>query len=100
MKISRYMLSEDDKKRIHHRIRRIIGQAEAVDRMVQEEAPCVDVVMQISAASGALSKVAQLVLQDHLAGSLSDAASSEDAAQREAILQELIVLFDKYASTK
>ncbi len=94
------MLSEDDKKRIHHRIRRIIGQIEAVDRMVQEEAPCVDVVMQISAASGALSKVAQLVLQDHLAGSLADAAASEDAAQREAMLQQLIILFDKYASAK
>jgi hypothetical protein len=47
-----------------------------------------------------LSKVAQSLLVDHVMKSLSDAAVTSDAAQREAMLTDLVKLFEKYAATK
>jgi len=67
--------------------------------MIEEDAACADLVMQISAATGALSKIAQLLLIKHVRETLNDATDS-DAGQREAVLEDLIILFEKYAQTK
>ena len=93
------MLSDDEKRRIHHRLRRIVGQVEAIDRMIGEDTPCIEVVMQVSAATGALAKVARLILEDHLKHSLASASNSESEAERQAILDELINLIEKYSQT-
>lgn len=93
------MLSDDEKRRIHHRLRRIVGQVEAIDRMVGEDKPCIEVVMQVSAATGALAKVARLILEDHLKHSLVSASNSKSESERQAILDELIDLIAKYSQT-
>ena len=54
------MLSDDEKKKLNNRLRRVIGQVEAVGRMIEDEEYCVDILMQLSAATGALNKVRQL----------------------------------------
>jgi DNA-binding FrmR family transcriptional regulator len=94
------MHSDDERKKLLNRLRRVNGQVDAVARMIEEDAQCVDVVMQISAATGALSKVAQLLLTEHVKHCLQEAADHSNAADREAVLQELIKLFEKYAHTK
>ncbi|WP_068259141.1 metal-sensitive transcriptional regulator [Rubripirellula obstinata] len=94
------MHSDDERKKLLNRLRRVTGQVDAVARMVEEDAECVDIVMQISAATGALSKVAQLLLTEHVKQCLHDAADNSNAADREAMLQDLIKLFEKYAQTK
>ena len=94
------MLSEDDKKRLQHRIRRINGQVQAVGRMIEQEKPFVEVVMQVSAANGALSKVTEILLRHHLESALEQPLSTLDPEDRESLLSDLVTLFDKYAQTK
>ena len=48
-----------DAENIHRRMKKIIGQLNAIDRMVDEDIPCEDVIMQINAAKSALHKVGQ-----------------------------------------
>ena len=91
------MLHDDEKKKVLNRIRRINGQVDAVGRMIENEEYCVDVLMQISAATGALSKVAEIVLANHLKTCVTEAMNNDDAKDREQKLQELIKLFRKYA---
>jgi DNA-binding FrmR family transcriptional regulator len=91
---------DEDRKKLLNRLSRVNGQVEAVRRMIESKSDYVEIVMQISAATGALSKVAQLLLVDHVMKSLSDAAVTSDAAQREAMLTDLVKLFEKYAATK
>ncbi len=93
------MHDDENRKKLLNRLRRVNGQVEAVSRMIEEDAECVEIVMQISAATGALSKVAQLLLEAHVRQTLHDAAESS-AAEREAMLADLIKLFEKYAQTK
>lgn len=92
------MLSDDEKKRLLHRMSRIGGQVEAVRRMIEEDNYSVDVLMQLSAATGALGKVGQIVLENHLKSSLREAMLSGSPAAQEGKIQELVQLFHKYAS--
>lgn len=51
---------------LHRRLNKIIGQIKAIDKMVDEDIPCEDVLIQINAAKNALHKVGQVVLEGHL----------------------------------
>jgi len=63
-----------DSKDAHlKRLRRIEGQVRGVARMVDEDAYCIDVLTQISAASKALESVALLLLDEHLSHCVRDA---------------------------
>ena len=65
--------------------------------MIENEDYCVDVMMQISAATGALSKVAEIVLENHLKTCVTEAMQNDDVNDRDQKLEELIKLFRKYA---
>jgi DNA-binding FrmR family transcriptional regulator len=54
-----------DRQKIVNRLRRIEGQVRGVERMVEEDRYCIDVVTQISAIQAALDKVALGLLDDH-----------------------------------
>jgi len=55
----------EQKEQLTNRLRRIEGQVRGVERMVEEERYCIDVITQISAIQAALDKVALGVLNDH-----------------------------------
>ena len=55
-----------DADNLHRRLKKIIGQIQAIDRMVDEDVPCEDILMQINAAKSALQKVGQIILEGHL----------------------------------
>jgi DNA-binding FrmR family transcriptional regulator len=56
------------------RLRRVEGQVRGVQRMVEEDAYCIDILTQIAAAESALKKVAVMLLEDHLGHCVADAA--------------------------
>jgi DNA-binding FrmR family transcriptional regulator len=92
------MLSDDEKKRLLHRLSRIGGQVEAVRRMIENDHQCVDVLMQLSAATGALAKVGQIVLENHLQTFIREAMTSDSSPDQDEKIQQLVELFRKYAS--
>jgi CsoR family transcriptional regulator, copper-sensing transcriptional repressor len=55
-----------DKEKIQNRLRRIEGQVRGVQRLVDEEAYCVDILTQISSIVSAAEKVGLLLLKDHV----------------------------------
>ncbi|HVB05099.1 MAG TPA: metal-sensitive transcriptional regulator [Acidimicrobiales bacterium] len=71
----------EDKAALQTRLRRIEGQVRGLGRMVDEEAYCIDVLTQISAATRALQGVALALLEGHLAHCVHDAvlAGGEEA---------------------
>ena len=68
-----------DAENIHRRMKKIIGQLNAIDRMVDEDIPCDDVIMQINAAKSALHKVGQIVLEGHLHHCVKEGIEHGDA---------------------
>ena len=67
-----------DKAALLGRLRRIEGQIRGLQRMVDEDTYCIDVLTQISAAKSALQAVAVGLLEDHLAHCVVDAARAGD----------------------
>jgi CsoR family transcriptional regulator, copper-sensing transcriptional repressor len=67
----------EDKNAVLRRLRRIEGQVKGLQRMVDEDAYCIDVLTQISAATRALESVALELLDDHLAHCVRAAVASD-----------------------
>lgn len=66
----------DDKGAIHTRLRRIEGQVRGIQRMVDEDRYCIDVLEQVSATTRALQSVALQLLTDHLSHCVADAVEA------------------------
>lgn len=79
-----------------NRIRRIAGQVGGVERMIQENRYCVDILLQISAVRSALHSLALLVLDDHLQVCVSRAMRGEGEVSAEQIQEELIEVLRTY----
>ena len=55
------------------RMRRIEGQAKGIEKMIEEDRYCIDIVQQLSALSSAADEVALIILQNHIEGCVTDA---------------------------
>jgi CsoR family transcriptional regulator, copper-sensing transcriptional repressor len=65
-----------NKAAVLKRLRRVEGQVRGLERMVEEDTYCIDVLTQVSAATRALQAVALSLLEDHLHHCVSDAVAS------------------------
>lgn len=81
------------------RLRSIEGHVRGVQRMVEEEAYCIDVVNQIVAIQRALKKVSALMLDGHLHSCVTDAMQGPDDEKRERVLTELMQVFEASGKT-
>lgn len=68
-----------DYENLHNRLSRIIGQIQAIDRMIDQDIPCEDILSQINAAKSALHKAGQVVLEGHLKHCVRDGIEHGDA---------------------
>ena len=64
-----------EKDAVLKRLRRVEGQVRGLQRMVEEDSYCIDVLTQVSAATKALQAVALTLLEDHLAHCVAHAAA-------------------------
>jgi CsoR family transcriptional regulator, copper-sensing transcriptional repressor len=67
------------KEQYQARLKRIEGQIRGLQRMVDEDTYCIDVLAQISAATGALQSIAVGLLDEHVRHCVADAAAAGDA---------------------
>ena len=68
----------ENKDAVLARLRRIEGQVRGLQRMVDQEAYCIDVLTQVSAATRALESVALTLLEDHLGHCVANAIAQGD----------------------
>ncbi len=66
----------EDKRAVLRRLRRIEGQVRGLERMIEHDAYCIDVLTQVAAATRALESVALLLLDDHLGHCVREAMST------------------------
>jgi CsoR family transcriptional regulator, copper-sensing transcriptional repressor len=66
----------ENKAKILNRLRRIEGQVRGLERMVEDDAYCIDVLTQVSAVTKALQAVALELLDDHLGHCVRDAVAA------------------------
>jgi len=77
------------------RLSRIEGQVRGLQKMIDDDRYCVDILIQVKAVSAALKKVEGELLKDHVDHCLAAAIASDDVAEREIKVAELVDLLAK-----
>jgi DNA-binding FrmR family transcriptional regulator len=88
-----------DTKAVHNRLRRVEGQVRGLQRMVEEDAYCIDILTQVAAVQTALEQVAVNVLDSHVRHCVADAVAA-DGAQGEEKLDELMAAVRRFAKVR
>jgi DNA-binding FrmR family transcriptional regulator len=79
------------------RIRRIAGQVAGIERMIDEDRYCVDILLQVAAVRAALDGVGKLLLNAHVETCVADALASGRTKDRKEKVAELMEVFSKFA---
>jgi DNA-binding FrmR family transcriptional regulator len=82
------------------RLRRIEGQVRGLERMVEDDRYCIDVLTQIAAVETALEAVASKVLEDHVSHCVAGALASGDEAEATAKTDELLAAVNRFDRTR
>jgi DNA-binding FrmR family transcriptional regulator len=86
-------MDDTARKAVTQRLASASGHIKGIERMVNEEAYCIDVIQQIQAVQAALSKVSTLVLDNHLNSCVIAAVQGEDPSDRARVLKEITSVF-------
>ena len=89
-------MNDETKAKLRGRLRRIEGQVQGLQRMVESDAYCVDVLLQISAVQGALEQVQKLLLGRHIESCVADAMRSGAKGDRQQKIDELLEVFARF----
>lgn len=87
--------SDEEKKNLLNRLKRIEGQVRGIQKMVEEDRYCVDVLVQISAINAALKKVGLTMLERHTNHCVADAIKSGNGKESIEELMKVIEQFTK-----
>jgi DNA-binding FrmR family transcriptional regulator len=88
--------NDEVKSKARGRLRRIEGQVQGLQRMIDNDAYCVDVLLQISAVQGALEQVRKLLLGRHIESCVTDAIRSGSRGDRQQKIDELLDVFTRF----
>lgn len=89
---------------MHHenalrRLKTVEGHIRGIERMVEEDAYCIDVIRQIQAVQAALNKVSTNILEEHLNSCLITAVRGDNPEERERVLKEIADVFEMATKT-
>mgnify|MGYP001825684009 FL=1 len=91
-------MAEEYKSGIINRLKSIEGHVRGVQRMVDQDEYCIDIINQNLAVQRALEKVNRLILERHLQTCVTTAIQGDDPAERERVIAEILNVFE--ATTK
>lgn len=86
-------MDPETKAGIIRRLQSADGHMRGIQRMVEEDKYCIDVIKQIGAVQAALDKVKEIILDNHLHTCATTAIRGDDAERREAVIDEILEIF-------
>ena len=89
-----------DKDALKKRLHRIEGQVRGIERMVEEDRYCIDILTQVGAVKTALESLAFEILGDHVAHCVHEALASGDAETVTDKSEELLAAVQRFARTR
>lgn len=89
-------MTPDVRDKARKRIRRIAGQVGGIERMIDDDRYCVDVLLQVAAVRAALDGVGKLLLNSHVETCVADALTSGRPKERKQKIAELLEVFSKF----
>lgn len=91
-------MKTDIREQVQKRIRRISGQVAGIERMVEDDRYCVEILLQVAAVRAALDGVGKLILRSHVETCVSDALVSGRPKDRAEKIDEIMEVFSKFSN--
>jgi len=88
-----------DKERVTNRLHRVEGQVRGIERMVEDDRYCIDILTQIAAVRTALESIGYEILSDHVRHCVSEALAAGDAQEAAEKSRELLAAVQRFAKT-
>ena len=89
-----------DKAALAKRLHRIEGQVRGIERMIEDDRYCIDILTQVAAVKTALEQVAARLLEDHVTHCVAEALASGDAAVAGQKSEELLAAVQRFSRTR
>jgi DNA-binding FrmR family transcriptional regulator len=89
-----------EKEALKKRLHRIEGQVRGIERMVDEDRYCIDILTQVGAVKTALESLGLEILEDHVIHCVHDALASGDANMATEKSEELLAAVERFAKTR
>ncbi len=90
------MIDEDHKKDVTTRLKKIEGQIRGIHKMVDENRYCIDILSQTRAVVAAIRKVEDLIMFQHLHSCVVDSMRSDNEADKNKKIDEIMELLSKH----
>ncbi|MCA9935890.1 MAG: metal-sensitive transcriptional regulator [Ardenticatenaceae bacterium] len=87
-------MDDTTKIAITRRLASAAGHIKGIERMVQDDTYCIDVIKQIQAVQAALNKVSTMMLDNHLRTCVTTAIQGDNPLEREQMLEEVVNVFE------
>ena len=87
------MMDSNQKRDLANRLKSIEGHIRGIERMLEEDAYCMDILKQVKAVQQALERVSALTLENHLHTCVTTAIRSEDSQEQERVIHEIMDVF-------
>lgn len=90
------MRNDDIAKKVSVRMNKVIGQLQGIQRMVENDRYCVDILIQLSSAVGAISKIEDLVMKQHLEHCVAGAMTSGSDEEKDEKIEEVMDVIARF----
>jgi DNA-binding FrmR family transcriptional regulator len=91
---------QKDKDALTKRLHRIEGQVRGIERMIEQDRYCIDILTQVAAVKTALEQVGAIVLEDHVNHCVVEALASGDAKVAAEKSEELLAAVQRFTRTR
>ena len=88
-------MDAEQKRQVINRLKSVEGHVRGIQRMIEDDTYCIDVMRQIHAVQRALERVNGMVLDNHLNTCVTTAIRGEDPAERERMIDEIVSVFQE-----
>jgi len=88
------MMAGDHKQQLLSRLKTIEGHVRGVQRMVEADTYCIELLKQTRAIQQAMLKLDALILEEHLSSCVTTAIQSDDVGERERVVRELMQVYE------
>jgi len=92
-----YMINEKLIKDIIPRIKKIKGQIDGIERMINEKRYCIEILQQIYAIIGGLKAIVLMILKNHIETCVREAMTSRNKKEIDTKVDELIDIYKKFS---
>lgn len=84
---------------VQSRLKNVEGHIRGIQRMVDQDVYCIDIIRQIQAVQAALNKISSTMLENHLNSCLITAVRGDDPEEQERVLREISEVFEAASKT-